>query len=141
MKPATPLRIALPLACLLAAGCAGPLSNSPQDTAARQQATAERLADDFLDCIDDIDQKTAPESFTDPATRRTVVLESCREIALRHTMVQEQAYHNACLAAGRDSDSCDREAVSKARHDSDQLQQRARQQIDYTSASARRRSR
>lgn len=140
MKTAAPLLTALPLACLLVAGCTGPSSNSPQDTAARQQATAERLADNFLDCIADIDQKTAPESFTDPATRRAVVLESCREIALRHTMVQEQAYHNACLAAGRDDDSCDREAVSKTRRDSDQLQQRASQHIDHTSASARRRS-
>lgn len=133
----------LPLSLLLQTGCAAlQPGKAPADTgqqqARKQQASAERLADEYLDCTDRIDEKTAMESYANPAIRRDVVMESCREQETRFTIVQEQAYSNACLAAGKEAGSCDREAVTRARRDMADLQERARRQIDQTSAAARR---
>ena len=95
------------------------------------------MADDYLDCIKSINHKTAVENYTDKNTRREVVLESCREEATRFTILQEQAYDNACQASGKTSTSCDAEAVSKAKQDTDALLQKAQKRIDETSATRR----
>jgi PBP1b-binding outer membrane lipoprotein LpoB len=138
MKTATLLMITV-----LMAGCAShhadsanadSAKNKLEDTAKRQQASADSLTDDYMDCIDDINHKTAVENYTDKNTRREVVLESCREEATRFTILQEQAYDNACRASGKDATSCDNQAVSKAKRDTDALLQKAHKRIDQTSA-------
>jgi hypothetical protein len=96
-----------------------------------------KLADEFLRCIGDINEKTATENFADKNTRRDVVLESCREFSNRYTIVQEQVYDNACLSAGKDSKACDDDAVHKARQDTDKLIQKASEHIDKTTATRR----
>ena len=121
------------------AGCASHHADSAraklEETAKRQQASAESLSDDYMDCIDNINQKTAVENYANKNTRREVVLESCREESTRFTILQEQAYDNACRASGKDNaTSCDNQAVSKAKRDTDALLQKARKRIDQTSA-------
>lgn len=127
---------ALLFLALLLTGChhADSAQTRLTDTAERQQASADGLTDDYLDCIDNINHKTAVENYTDKNTRREVVLESCREEATRFTILQEQAYDNACRASGKDAISCDNQAVSKAKRDTDALLQKARTRIDQTSA-------
>lgn len=126
---------------LLLGACASqdssPAQNKFAETAKRQQGAADDLADEYLACIKNIDSKTAVENYADKHTRRDVVLESCREEATRFTIVQEQAYDNACLAAGRDRSSCDKEAVSKTQRDADKLQREASERIDRTTAARR----
>ena len=133
MKTATLLMITA-----LIVGCASRHADSTQtrlaDTSERQQADADNLTDDYLDCINSINHKTAVENYTNKNTRREVVLESCREEATRFTILQEQAYDNACRASGKDVTSCDNQAVSKAKRDTDALLQKARKRIDQTSA-------
>jgi len=133
MKTATLLLITV-----LMAGCTFRHADSAQtrleDTAKRQQASAESLTDDYMDCIDSINHKTAVENYTDKSTRREVVLESCREEATRFTILQEHAYYNACQATGKSSTSCDNEAVSKAKRDTDAILQKANKRVDETSA-------
>lgn len=136
MKPAV-----MSLICFLLLGCNSPSVDSVHtergETGKRQQSEAESLKDQYQDCIDDINHKTAVENYTDKATRREVVMESCSEITTRFTIVQEQAYDNACRAAGRSLTVCDSEAVSKARLDTEGLLLKAREQIDRTSAARR----
>lgn len=100
-----------------------------------------RLANEYLRCIGDINEKTATENFTDKDTRRDVVLESCRELSTRYTIKQEQVYINACLKTGVNGKTCDDEAVSKARRDTDILVQKASEHIDKTTAARRNYSR
>lgn len=126
---------------LLLASCATHTPGSAQerltDTSRHQQAAADDLASEYLSCIKSIDSKTAVENYADKHTRRDVVLESCREEATRFTIVQEQAYGNACLAAGKNSTNCDSEAVNRARRDTDKLQREASERIDRTTAARR----
>jgi hypothetical protein len=130
---------------LLLTACAGGAPESTtkegklEQAAERQRNNAEEAADDYLDCIKDIDRKTAAEVYTNPSTRRDVVIDSCQDHATRYTIVQEQSYNNACLAKGGDSTTCDNEAVRKAQLDTHLLQQKASQRIRDTSASTRRR--
>ena len=134
MKTAALLMITL----VLMAGCASHHADSAnaklEDTAKRQQASADSLSDDYLDCIESINHETAVENYTNKSTRREVVLASCREEATRFTILQEQAYDNACRAAGKDITSCDSQAVSKAKRDTDALLQKASKRVDETSA-------
>lgn len=120
------------------AGCALHHADSAQtrfsDIAAHQQGEAERQADEYMDCIESIDHKTAVENYADKNTRRDVVLESCREEITRFTILQEQAYDNACRASGKNLTACDNEAVSKTRRDADKIQLNASQRIDQTTA-------
>ena len=135
------MKTTLLMITVLMAGCASHHTDSVNakfaDTAKRQQASADSLTDDYVDCIDDINHKTAVENYTNKNTRREVVLESCREEATRFTILQEQAYDNACRASGKDATSCDNQAVSKAKRDTDALLQKARKRIDQTSAARR----
>jgi hypothetical protein len=132
------LSIPLLLIPLLLAACAGHSAGSAIDrlteTSRQQQATADDLSSEYQSCIRSIDDKTAVENYADKHTRRDVVLESCREEATRFTIVQEQAYDNACLAAGKNSSACDNEAVNKTKRDADKMQQRASERIDRTPA-------
>lgn len=132
----------LPLLALLMAGCtATHHTDSAQsrfaDTAERQQASADDLANDYVDCIEGINDRTAIEKYAGNHTRRDAVMESCNEAANRFTIVQEQAYDNACRASGKSVTACDNEAVSKAKRDTDKLLLEARQHIDKTSAAHR----
>lgn len=126
---------------LLPGACAthdsSPAQNKLAETSRRQQAAADDLADEYLACVRSIDNKTAIENYADKHTRRDVVLESCREEAARFTIVQEQAYDNACLAAGKERSLCDSEAVSKTRRDADKMQHEASERIDRTTAARR----
>jgi hypothetical protein len=118
--------------CLLLTAC------QPASPSARQQASAEAAADEYRACIRDLDRKTATEAYTNATTRRDVVLESCRESLNRFTVVQEQAYSNACLARGNDAGQCDRDAVRHTSEASEQLQHEAAARVDRSSAAARR---
>ena len=133
MKTATLIVITV-----LMAGCASHQADSAsarlEDTAERQQASADSLTDDYMDCVDSINKKTAVENYTNKSTRREVVLESCREESMRFTILQEQAYDNTCRASGQDVTSCDNQAVSKAKRDTNALLQKASKRIDETSA-------
>jgi hypothetical protein len=124
-------------ATLLLVGCATRHADTAQgrqaETAERQQTSADALANDYVDCISNINDSTAVEKYAGSNTRRDAVMESCREEATRFTIVQEQAYDNACRAAGHNSAQCDSQAVSKAKRDTDKLLQEARQHIDKTS--------
>ena len=136
MKPA----IAGAVLILLAA-CHGQQPDSVNEqlasTSQRQLADAEALQEEYLDCIKDLGQKTAMESYTDKNTRQVVVLESCSEIAARFTVVLEQGYDNACRAEDKAQSACDSEAVRKAKVDTDRLMLQARELINRTSASRR----
>lgn len=124
------------ISCVCNMGCSTDKGGSPLSlNAERQQTSANQLADDYIVCIKQIDDQSARESFADKNTRREMVLESCSEFSNRFTIVQEQAYSNACLASGKDMKSCDTQAVSHARRETQVLQQQASQRIDRTSAS------
>lgn len=139
---APPLLLPLMLFPLvLVASCANHSSSSAQDrltdTSRQQQAAADDLGREYQSCIKSINAKTAVENYADKHTRRDVVLESCREESTRFTIVQEQAYDNACLATGKNSSACDNEAVSKTKRDADKMQQEASERIDRTTAARR----
>ncbi|HSC74712.1 MAG TPA: hypothetical protein VLB90_00565 [Pseudomonadales bacterium] len=137
MKSVVLLLLSFPLMT----GCAFHHADSAQsrfsDTAERQQSESNHQADEYLDCVGSIDHKTAVENYTDKNTRREVVLESCREEITRFTILQEQAYDNTCRSSGKDATACDNEAVSKARHDTDVLLQKASERVDHTTAARR----
>ena len=126
---------------LYLAACATHHNDTAQEklatNAERQQSYADDLTQEYLDCIDSIDGKTAIESYANKNTRRDVIMESCSTEATRFTIVQKQAYDNACRVSGKSSASCDAEAVSKGKRDTDLLLQEARKRIDRTSASYR----
>lgn len=116
------------VSCLIT-GC----STEPQGLAGKasqQQKRADQLADEYLDCIDSLIQKTSREKYADHITRRNVILDSCQSSITPFTVVQEQAISNACINGGKNSQTCDNEAVSKARRDTEKLEQKARERID-----------
>ncbi len=98
--------------------------------ASQQQKRADRLADEYLDCIGLLIKKTAREKYADHITRRNVVLDSCQSSITPFTIVQEEAINDACLNSGKSSSVCDNEAVMKAHRDTEKLKQEARRRID-----------
>ncbi|MEZ5435703.1 MAG: hypothetical protein R3E67_03750 [Pseudomonadales bacterium] len=98
--------------------------------AAQQQERADQLADEYLDCVHDLIEKTSREKYADRRTRRNVVLDSCQSTITPFTVVQEQAFSNACVNSGKSNSACDDEAVSKARRETDKLEQKARERVD-----------
>lgn len=126
--------------CLLSGVCSMSCSTgkggSPLSlNAERQQSSADQLANEYIVCIKQIDDQSARENFADKNTRREMVLESCSELSNRFTIVQEQAYSNACLASGKDMKLCDAQAVSHARRETEALRQQAKLRVERTSAS------
>lgn len=118
------LVIGLPLAACSTAqhGLAG--------KASQQQKRADELADEYLDCIHTLIEKTSREKYADRRTRRNVVLDSCQSSITPFTVVQEQAFSNACVNSGKSNSVCDDEAVNKARRETDKLEQKARERVD-----------
>jgi hypothetical protein len=132
--------VTLLLLSLLLASCArhtNSAENRLSDTAKRQQAYADDLANEYVDCIDGINERTAVEKYAEKHTRRNAVMESCHQEATSFTIVQEQAYDNACRVSGKAMTTCESEAVSKAKRDTEKLLQEASQHIDRTSAAHR----
>lgn len=98
--------------------------------AAQQQNRADQLADEYLDCIRDLIEKTSREKYADRHTRRNVVLDSCQTSITPFTMVQEQAFSNACANSDKGLQACDDEAVSKTKRETEKLKQKAIERVD-----------
>ena len=59
-----------------------------------------------------------------------MVLDSCQSSITPFTVVQEQAFSNACVNSSKSNSVCDDEAVNKARRETDKLEQKARERVD-----------
>ncbi len=134
--------IVLPL-CWLCCACAFHRDTSGGSPEAKLAATAEtqhqsarKLANSYLNCIEDIDHKTPLNSSTTANTRREVILESCHETYQHISIILEQAYDNDCHARGShlSSSVCDDEAVRKAAQDMLKLAAQAKQLIQRREA-------
>ncbi|MEZ5539965.1 MAG: hypothetical protein R3E63_08500 [Pseudomonadales bacterium] len=102
--------------------------------ASQQQKKADRLADEYLDCIGSLIKKTAREKYADHITRRNVILDSCQSSITPFTIVQEEAFSNVCVNSsknsGKSNQTCDNEAVAQAKLETKKLEQEARRRID-----------
>lgn len=105
-------------------------TNGLSGKALRQQHDADKLADDYLHCIDTLIKRTAREKYVDNNTRKNVVMDSCQDTLTPFTIVQEEAINNACVAAGNNSQACDGEAVRKTERKTMHLKQKAIARID-----------
>ncbi len=117
--------IAIALLCCGVATACTLRSGTPSE-----QQKADRLAEEYQDCVHALIQKTSREKYVDRDTRRRVVLESCEDKITAFNIVQEQAYSEACAARGQSSTVCDEEAVRKARSATTMLEQEARRDVN-----------